>query len=268
MSELTAGQEAALSQVLELAGDCDREVAISVLSSVEWDVQRAADMIFGGSGVSSSAPLLPRSSAPVETFDIDDSEQGRAGGERPAAGQQPGAPFSMLIVRPLLSVLSFPLHLLSSLLRFMFGVLRIPFPALRFSGLNFYSPLRPRPTPRPGGPDRWLRELEEETGAVSIARLKVPKGVSSSAAGPSSSGATSSASHLTSRGNAAAGLNGITVEEGRKILPDFTLSTYEEVLRTVQRDSKIACVVLVSEEHDDAAEFKRHVVYLMFFISF
>jgi FAS-associated factor 2 len=183
--------------------------------------------------------------------------------------QQQGAPFSMLIVRPLLSVLSFPLHLLSSLFRFMFGVLRIPFPALRFSGLNFYSPLRPRPTPRQGGPDRWLRELEEETGAVSIARLKVPKGVSSSAAGPSSSAAaSSSASHLTSRGNAAAGLNGITVEEGRKLLPDFTLSTYEEVLRTVQRDSKIACVILVSEEHDDAAEFKRHVAHLMFFISF
>ncbi|KAJ2919490.1 hypothetical protein MD484_g942, partial [Candolleomyces efflorescens] len=259
MSELTAGQEASLSQVLELAEDCDREVAISVLSSVDWDVQRAADMIFGGSGGgSSSAPLLPRPSAPIETFDIDDSEQGG----RPAAGQQQGAPFSMLIVRPLLSVLSFPIHLLSSLLRFMFGVLRIPFPALRFSGLNFYSPLRPRPPSRQGGPDRWLRELEEETGAVSIARLKAPKGVSSSAAGPSSSAAASS-SHLTSRGNAAAGLNGITVEEGRKLLPDFTLSTYEEVLRTVQRDSKIACVILVSEEHDDAAEFKRHVAYLM-----
>jgi hypothetical protein len=39
MSGLTAGQEAALTQVLELAEDCDREVAISVLSSVDWDVQ-------------------------------------------------------------------------------------------------------------------------------------------------------------------------------------------------------------------------------------
>ena len=39
MSGLTAGEEAALSQVLELAGDCDRGVAIGVLSSVDWDVQ-------------------------------------------------------------------------------------------------------------------------------------------------------------------------------------------------------------------------------------
>ena len=105
-------------------------------------------------------------------------------------------------------------------------------------------------------------ELEEETGAVSIARLKAPKGVSSSAAGPSSSAAaSSSASHLTSRGNAATGLNGITVEEGRKLLPDFTLSTYEEVLKTVQRDSKIACVILVSEEHDDAAAPEYYVQF-------
>lgn len=39
MSGLTRGEETALAQVLELAGDCDREVAIGVLSSVDWDVQ-------------------------------------------------------------------------------------------------------------------------------------------------------------------------------------------------------------------------------------
>jgi FAS-associated factor 2 len=46
-------------------------------------------------------------------------------------------------------------------------------------------------------------------------------------------------------------------EEGRKILPDFTLGSYEEVLRLCQREAKVACVILVSEEHDDVTEFKR-----------
>jgi FAS-associated factor 2 len=92
-----------------------------------------------------------------------------------------------------------------------------------------------------------LRELEEETGAISMSRLKQPRGTTSSF------NTEPGQSSLTSRKT-----NGQT-EDGRKLLPDFTISTYEEMLRLCQRDMKIGCVILVSEEHDDVLEFKRYI---------
>ena len=117
-------------------------------------------------------------------------------------------------------------------------------------GLNFYRTTRQFRAPSRGGPDRWLRELEEETGAISIGRLKQqPRGTTSSFITTE----TGQSSSLTSRRT-----NG-QIDEGRKLLPDFTISTYEEMLRLCQRDMKIGCVILVSEEHDDVPEFKRYV---------
>ena len=49
------------------------------------------------------------------------------------------------------------------------------------------------------------------------------------------------------------------LDDGRKILPDFMLGSYEEMLRVCKKDARIGCVVLVSEEHDDVSEFKRYV---------
>jgi FAS-associated factor 2 len=151
-----------------------------------------------------------------------------------------------LSIRPFLSVLAFPLHIISNIFRFIFGVLRIPVPQLRFSALNFYRPLPRRPVSS-GGPDRWVRELEEETGAVCIGRSNIPKAVSSSTAtngaGPSS---------LTARPRA--------FGEDRKLLPDFTLGSYDEALRICQKEVRIGCIILVSEEHDDVTEFKRYVL--------
>jgi FAS-associated factor 2 len=173
----------------------------------------------------------------------------------PEFGQQQPATFPGLIIRPIFSILSIPFSLISGIFRFIFGVLRIPFPNLTLrlgNGLGFYSPLgRTRPTNR-GGADRWIRELEEETGAVSMGRLKASKGVSSGV----SSGDAAGPSGLTSRGNANGASEGPD-EEGRRVLPDFVLGTYEEVLKTCQREIRIGCVILVSEEHDDVAEFKR-----------
>ena len=127
-------------------------------------------------------------------------------------------------------------------------------------GLNFYRTRQFR-APSRGGPDRWLRELEEETGAISIGRLKQPRGTTSSF------NTEPGQSSLTSRRK-----NG-QIEDGRKLLPDFTISTYEEMLRLCQREMKIGCVILVSEEHDDVLEFKRYnicqinivIAYLSFF---
>lgn len=151
------------------------------------------------------------------------------------------------IARPLFSLLAFPLHILSSVFRFIFSVLRIPVPQFRFSTLNFYRPLRQRPSHR-GGPDRWVRELEEELGAVSIGRLKSPRGSTST------SGVEAGPSRLTARNVQSDDL----LSEGKKLLPDFIICGYEEFLRTCQRELKIGCVILVTEEHDDTAEFKRY----------
>ncbi|KDR79095.1 hypothetical protein GALMADRAFT_242958 [Galerina marginata CBS 339.88] len=232
MDSLDDEQRRALGQLREITNGADDEVAVSVLDSVGWDVQRAAELIFGTSAI-------PPPSTSIETFDIDDSQQGEPVRQR-------HTPSSSALTRPLFSFLAFPFHVISSLFRFIFGILRIPIPQFRFMGLNFYRPLRPRPTSR-GGPDRWLRDLEEETGAISIGRSKAPRGTTSSLnidAGQSS---------LTSRLPSA---NGQT-EDGRKYLPDFTISTYEDMLRMCQREAKIGCVILVSDEHDDVPEFKR-----------
>ncbi|KAF8154634.1 hypothetical protein B0H34DRAFT_676376 [Crassisporium funariophilum] len=243
MDALDSDQRRSLQQLREITNGADDEVAVGVLSSVDWDVQRAAELIFG----TSSASQPTTSSQPnhvVHTFEVDDSHQGEAEREerhRPAPNTH-----SFVMARPLLSILAFPFHILSNVFRFIFGVLRIPIPQLRFMSLNFYRPLRPRPASR-GGPDRWLRDLEEETGAISIGRLKLPRGTTSSfnvEAGQSS---------LTSR---ASRTNGYT-EDGRKLLPDFTTGSYEEMLKTCQREAKVGCVILVSEEHDDVPEFKR-----------
>jgi FAS-associated factor 2 len=78
-----------------------------------------------------------------------------------------------------------------------------------------------------------------------------------------SSGTDAGPSTLTSR-TAASGVDGEGFDEGRKLLPDFTLGSYEEVLRMCQRGAKIACVILVSDEHDDVAEFKRQVLFFLF----
>jgi FAS-associated factor 2 len=73
-----------------------------------------------------------------------------------------------------------------------------------------------------------------------------------------SSGTDAGPSNLTPRTRASAN-DGQVFEDGRKLLPDFALGSYEEILRMCQRETKIACVILVSEEHDDVAEFKRWV---------
>ncbi|KAG6844847.1 hypothetical protein H0H87_003090 [Tephrocybe sp. NHM501043] len=216
MSHLDAGQRAALDQLQAVVHGADEEVAITVLDSVNWDVQRAVDLIFD-------------STPPMQRFDIDESGV-RAAPRAPSLYQQ--------MARPIYAFFSVPIHLFSSILRFIFSLLRIPIPNIRFSSLSFYTP---RPRRSYGGPDRWLRELEEETGAVSISRASTgtSTALDSSGAGPST---------LTSR---------TRLLDDTKVLPDFTLGSYEDALRTCQRDARIGCIILVSEEHDDVSEFKR-----------
>ncbi|KAJ7621107.1 hypothetical protein FB45DRAFT_1062140 [Roridomyces roridus] len=215
MDHLTAAQQAALTQLLDLTHGAD-DVAVAVLESVDWDVQRAADLIFGNA----AAPPPPPVS--VESFGIDDTEQ-----------HQPIAPRNSAWTFSFSNLLVWPLQLLSTLFRFVFGFLRIPLPRPFAFNLALFRPRRTPPR-RDGGADRWVRELEEETGAQCFSASA--SGVETGAAGPST---------LTHRTN------------DRKVLPDFTLGTYEDALRLCQRDARIACIVLVSEEHDHVSEFKR-----------
>ncbi|KAJ6551534.1 hypothetical protein B0H19DRAFT_951330 [Mycena capillaripes] len=218
MSTLSASQQAALAQLRDLTNGGEDDVAVSMLESVDWDVQRAAELIFG----SAPAPAPPPPPPPIAEFDIDDSEQ-----------YQPIAPRSQNW--SITALFTFPFQLLSTLLRFVFGVLRIPLPRPFAFNLALFRPRRTPPR-GDGGADRWVRELEEETGAQCM---------SASASGVEA-GSGPGPSTLTHRG-----------PSDRKVLPDFTLGTYEAALRVCQREARIACIVLVSEEHDDVPEFKR-----------
>ncbi|KXN82918.1 UBX domain-containing protein 10 [Leucoagaricus sp. SymC.cos] len=240
MSNLTDSQRRALDQLRELTNGGSDEVSIGVLESVDWNVERAAEAIFGGGPSPSNSPPTPPPApkTPMETFEVDDSAQNRN-------QNTGGSSIIYTFTRPIFSLLAVPLHILGSVFRFIFNILRIPVPQFRFSTLNFYRPLRPRPTHR-GGPDKWVVELEEELGAVCIGRLRGPRGSAST------SGVEAGPSRLTARNT-----QPDDPAEGKKLLPDFIISSYEEFLRTCQRELKVGCIILITEEHDDTTEFKR-----------
>ena len=153
-------------------------------------------------------------------------------------------------LRFILAILTFPFHIL----RAFFRLLRIPLPQLpmTLSSLTIYyrNPVGPRPDPKldpRGVAERWVMGLEEETGAVRLSR-RVAGGEGASSAVGTSSGS------ITSRR--------VDGPDGDRILSDFFLGSYEEFARACANEDtpKLGCVVLVSEEHDDVAEFKRSVM--------
>lgn len=209
-------------------------------------------MIFDGHSQPTAYHTI--TSAHMETFEIDDSEQGpllgSAGAGSGSSGRPPNRPTSILSRRAIYSFFTFPFSVLSNVLRFIFGVLHIPLPR-SFATLSFLTSRGPSTTHRqlPEDPksvtDRWVRALEEETGAVCISR-NGNEAAATGVAGPSA--ASASTSTLRSRGD------GSTTGP---LLPDFFLGNYEEAMRTCQRQLKIGCIILVSDEHQDAAKFKR-----------
>ncbi|TCD63156.1 hypothetical protein EIP91_005884 [Steccherinum ochraceum] len=256
LDTLSPSQRQALSQLQAVTNGGDTEVAIGVLDSVGWDVQRAADVIFDSNP---SAPLpVPRTSTDttpsnMERFEVDDTEQDGLLGGRPNRPRQPSHSTNIAALsRPLrflLAILTFPFHVL----RTFFRMLRIPLPQLpmTLSSLTIYyrNPLGPRNDLKldaRGVAERWVRALEEETGAVRLSRRAV-----SSEGASSSVGSSGSAAGMTARKQAG--------EEGERILSDFFLGSYEEFAKACAREDnpKLGCVILVSEEHDDVAEFKR-----------
>ena len=175
---------------------------------------------------------------------------------------QPVASTLLLLARPIISLLAVPIHILANIVRFVFGLLRIPVPQfhLRFVGINLYRSLgssRSTLGQTNGGPERWIRELEEETGAVCIRKMG---NIGTSSPGAASSAIDAGPSNLTARGAGMTPPVDLLLEDGRKVLPDFMLGSYEDMLRTCKKEARIGCAILVSEEHDDVPAFKRYAL--------
>ncbi|KAI0655019.1 hypothetical protein C8Q70DRAFT_1047654 [Cubamyces menziesii] len=261
LDSLTPVQRGALEQLQALTNGGDPEVAIGVLSSVDWDVQRAAEVVFDGVPPAHTSQPLPEASR-IEEFEVDDSEQGLLSGRRSGREFRPveSNSLSAIVARPIrvvFNILAIPLYPLLSLLRFIFRALRLPVPnfaPFTFSTLS-YRPLGPGAGREAKDPksvaERWVLALEEETGAVCISRSGRRR---TDASGSSVATGVAGPSTLTARGSA---WDGSVGEGDMKLLPDFFLGSYEEFARTCQKDMKIGCIVIVSEEHDDVAEFKR-----------
>jgi FAS-associated factor 2 len=162
---------------------------------------------------------------------------------RPSLNHKPKPPRPL--TQTLFALLSLPINVVSGLLRFLLGILRIPLSSLSFTNNATYRGLRQAYPNSRGATRRWITALEEETGAVSF------KCVATVTSGLDTRPSTSRRNMYppTSR------------VDGTKILPDFFDGTYEEVLDICHKEGKIACVILVSDEHDDVAEFKRSVVF-------
>ena len=213
-------------------------------------------MIFGSGAVRRAPSPAPAPPAPVaapppsrrDEFEIDDSQQSQL---LPPARPAPPPP-------SLLGVLAYPFQVLGSLFRFIFGILHIPLPP--FLSLNTLSRRTPSNRGTGTGSRRdpksqariWIRELEEEIGAVTIASRS--SAVDNSAAAGSSSGARRRAPVPTD-------------SSGPKYLPNFLESSYEDALRTAQSTARVLCVVLVSSEHDDDPKFKRSTLTSSHFLE-
>lgn len=217
--------------------------------------KRAANAIFS----QPPAPLVKASTSnfgltskpTFEPFQVDDTAQGQNNTPRPPPTQA----FPIRIFLSLLSLASFPLTLTFSIISHVFRFLRIPLPrapglslSLSFVGLrNLWWPTGSSQHGRiPDDPflaaERLVRNLEEETGAISISRARASMVESASAAGPSS---------------APLPLNS---DPTRKVLPDFHFGSYESALKLAQRDARPLCVVLLSDEHDDTPAFQHNVL--------
>ncbi|KAI6129279.1 hypothetical protein EDD16DRAFT_1701278 [Pisolithus croceorrhizus] len=206
----------------------DTDVLVSVLQSVGWSVHSAMELLLDGphpDPSASSGSTLPFVDHPPQ-LPVDRPERARGNG-----------PLKSL-ANTVFTVLSLPFHVVTGILRFILGVFRIPFLSLNFSS-NTYRPPR-HPQDSRGAIRRWITTLEEETGAYNIKS--------------SPSVATGRDNHpSTSRRHTYPPAN----PETTRVLPDFFDGTYDEVLDICQKEGRIACVILVSEEHDDVPAFKR-----------
>lgn len=136
--------------------------------------------------------------------------------------------------------ITFSLSVISSVFQFVFRVLRIPIPRVWLGSTSTGGVRRPLLLQDPASAaDRFVRELEEETGATCASRA-------------------AATSHPIEKA---------TDHPAANLLPDFWIGSYEDALKAAQDELKILCVVLLSEEHDDNMEFRRLVWLLRQHVS-
>ena len=191
----------------------------------------------------------------VEQMELDDSEQAPLFGRGAIHARTARGPANVGL--GLFSILTSPLtvtvNILSSLFHFIFRVLRIPFPRLNILNISL-----PGGAPRHGRArkgsysddpavvaERWVRELEEETGALCISKARALEAheadATSDEPGPSN--------RVIQRHAAK-----------RKTLPDFFVGGYDAALKLSQQEARVLCVILTCEEHDDVPPFRRDVL--------
>ncbi|KAG9012526.1 hypothetical protein FRB94_005843 [Tulasnella sp. JGI-2019a] len=253
---MTDAQTEALAQVQAITGGEDPDRDRAVLESVNWNVERAVQTIFDQADTQAQpVASSSRSRSPVmsRTFEQMEFEDFPLQGPQARTTGVPSAPLLARLGLGLLSVLTYPLtlsfSLMKNILQYVFRILRIPFPRFGSASISLRPPTAGRP-PRPGNPrdaaERWVRELEDETGALSVTRAAVT--ATTTSRGGKDVGEGSELRHREKSDT-----------KGR-LLPDFWLGSYESALKAAQTDAKMLCVVIVSEEHDDTAEFKRNVL--------
>jgi FAS-associated factor 2 len=195
-----------------------------------------------------SYPPAPRRRSSSSSSSRSGSRSGSRAVANTGAGGIGGAVYNLL---------SLPFSLLASLLRLVLQVLRLPVPRLllpgRMGAPNFYRPLQPQDRDPKTAAERFVRMLEEETGALRPSSQT--SGASTSRPEPYAYGSYTSntVGGLTHRNGAA----GSSSSDGPKSLPDFTLAAYDSFLTTLASTShpRIGLVVLTSSEHDDHAAF-------------
>ncbi|KAG9080444.1 hypothetical protein FRC06_006569 [Ceratobasidium sp. 370] len=248
-SGLTPQQLEALTEVQTVTQAANPRREIEELRKANWDAQAALQAIFddGPSRNAHAAPAAGSSSvaaSSIEQMELDDTMQDSSASRRAPAPAYPSIPQPGLsLFRFFAYPFSVTLSLFSFVLRivgFPLRLLGIPLPRLppisRVGSLTFFSrPSTSTDDPRTAAM-RWIRQLEEETGAVCVGHEKEVK----------------------SDGEDESGKGKVSVKGGT--LPNFFLGSYEEALRCAQRELRVLCVVLVSEEHDDVAQFKRTVL--------
>jgi FAS-associated factor 2 len=188
-------------------------------------------------------------------MELDDSEQAPlfGGGAIHARIARRPANIGLGLFSILTSPLTITVNIISSLFHFIFRVLRIPVPRLNILNISL-----PGGAPRHGRTrrgsysddpavvaERWVRELEEETGALCISKARALEAheanVSLDEPGPSN--------RVIQRHAAK-----------RKTLPDFFVGGYDAALRLAQQEARVLSVVLTCEEHDDVPPFRRDVL--------
>ncbi|KAG8798693.1 hypothetical protein FRC17_007350, partial [Serendipita sp. 399] len=261
LDALTDSEREKLEQLQAITNGADVDIQISLLQSVDWDLQAALQAIYGeerpSNNVYHSNEAVEEQARLLEPMEVDDSlvfdAQSRPRTTYPFfRGGTRGIGIFSLLTAPI----SITFGLLASLFHYVFRVLRIPFPRLHTLSLSW---ARRSGSGGGGGgkrrgshsddpsvvAERWVRELEEETGAVCISKAALMEAQADvdvqEEAGPSS--------RLTRRHPVKA-----------TTLPDFYIGGYDAALKAAEREARVLCAVITSEEHDDMPAFRKGVL--------